>query len=175
MLRNRLITVLTLNDGVLFRTKQFQPDYRYTMNFVDAWSIDEICVLDVTRPGEGDRAAFFEVVSELASRCFVPLSCGGGVRTIEDVHALLRVGADKVVFNTGAMATPKLISRGGLMRGLGRGRLDRRLAARGRALRGLHPLWHAARGPRTGRVGGAAFKARRRRDPRHRDPKGRIP
>ena len=49
MLRTRLITVLTLNDGVLFRTKRFHPDYRYTMNFVDAWSIDEIVALDVTR------------------------------------------------------------------------------------------------------------------------------
>ncbi len=46
MLRKRLITLLTFVDGVLFRTKEFHPDYRYTMNFVDAWSIDEIIVLD---------------------------------------------------------------------------------------------------------------------------------
>ena len=50
MLRKRLITVLTFNDGVLFRTKDFIPDYRYTANFVDAWSIDEIVLLDITRP-----------------------------------------------------------------------------------------------------------------------------
>ncbi len=110
MLRRRLITVLTLNDGVLFRTKEFRPDYRYTMNFVDAWSIDEIVALDVTRPGHGERAAFYEVVQELAAKCFVPLSCGGGVRTIEDVHTLLRMGADKVVFNTGAVQRPELIT-----------------------------------------------------------------
>ena len=110
MLRQRLITVLTLNDGVLFRTKQFRPDYRYTMNFVDAWSIDEIVALDVTRPGQGDREAFYDVVRELAEKCFVPLACGGWVRTIEDVQALLRAGADKVVVNTGAIDRPELVT-----------------------------------------------------------------
>jgi len=110
MLRNRLVTVLTFNDGVLFRTKQFVPDYRYTMNFVDAWSVDEIVALDVTRPGHGSRATFFEVVEQLARGCFVPLACGGGVRTIDDVAALLRAGADKVVLNTGAIERPDLLT-----------------------------------------------------------------
>lgn len=110
MLRHRLITVLTLNDGVLFRTKEFQPDYRYTMNFVDAWSIDEIVALDVTRPGSGERSNFYAVVDELARRCFVPLACGGGVRSVDDVRALLRAGADKVVLNTGALDRPALIT-----------------------------------------------------------------
>ena len=45
MLRKRLITVLTFNEGVLFRTKLFTPDYRYTSNFVDTWSVDEIVAL----------------------------------------------------------------------------------------------------------------------------------
>ena len=110
MLRHRLITVLTLNDGILFRTKQFDPDYRYTMNFVDAWSIDEIVALDVTRPGQGDRATFFSMVEQLARRCFVPLACGGGIRTVDDVTKLLRHGADKAVLNTGAVERPELIS-----------------------------------------------------------------
>ena len=60
MLRKRIITVLTFNDGVLFRTKLFRPDYRYTLNFVDAWSVDEIVVLDVTRPGTGDKKNFYQ-------------------------------------------------------------------------------------------------------------------
>ncbi len=110
MLRHRLITVLTLNDGILFRTKQFDPDYRYTMNFVDAWSIDEIVALDVTRPGHGDRGTFFTMVEELARRCFVPLACGGGIRSVDDVTKLLRHGADKAVLNTGAVERPELIS-----------------------------------------------------------------
>lgn len=110
MLRTRLITVLTLNDGVLFRTKEFTPDYRYTMNFVDAWSIDEIVALDVTRPGHGSRESFYDVVAELAAKCFVPLACGGGVRSLEDARALLRMGADKIVVNTGAVDRPELVT-----------------------------------------------------------------
>src|SRR6185295_3055233 len=110
MLRHRLITVLTLNDGVLFRTKVFQPDYRYTLNFVDAWSVDEIVVLDVTRPGQGERRNFLQVVDAFARKCFVPLAAGGGVRTIMDVKALLSVGADKVVVNTGAIRRPEIIT-----------------------------------------------------------------
>jgi cyclase len=110
VVRNRLVTVLTLNDGVLFRTKQFVPDYRYTSNFVDLWSIDEIVVLDVTRPGHGDRAHFYDAVSRLAGDCFVPLAVGGGVRSVEDARTLLSVGADKVVVNTGALERPELIT-----------------------------------------------------------------
>lgn len=109
MLRKRLITVLTLNDGVLFRTRNFQPDYRYTINFVDAWSIDEMVVLDITRPGQGDRNNFYEVIKKVARNCFVPLAAGGGVRTIDEIKQLLKVGADKVVINTGAMKRPELI------------------------------------------------------------------
>jgi cyclase len=111
MLRHRLVTVLTLNDGVLYRTKQFHPDYRYTLSFVDAWSVDEIVLLDVTRPGAGDRANFDAVIDDMARRCFVPLACGGGVRSIDEVKRLLRVGADKVVLNTGAVEHPELVSQ----------------------------------------------------------------
>lgn len=110
MLRKRLITVLTFNDGVLFRTKKFHPDYRYTLNFVDAWSVDEIVVLDITRPGEGRRENFYSVVTEFADRCFVPLAAGGGVKTIEDFKTLLRLGADKVIINSEAVARPELIT-----------------------------------------------------------------
>lgn len=112
MLRNRLITVLTLNDGVLFRTRNFQPDYRYTLNFVDAWSVDEVVALDITRPGEGSREHFYAVIQDLATRCFVPLAAGGGVRGVEEIRNLLRLGADKVILNTGAVEDPQLIARG---------------------------------------------------------------
>lgn len=49
MLAKRIITTLMLNNGILFRTKNFIPDYRYTLNFVDMWSIDEVIVVDITR------------------------------------------------------------------------------------------------------------------------------
>lgn len=111
MLCNRLITMLTFNNGVLFRTKNFIPDYRYTLNFVDAWSVDEIVVLDVTPPGEGVRANFHAVIKGFAARCFVPLAAGGGVRSLEDFRTLLGVGADKVVIGTAALETPELITQ----------------------------------------------------------------
>jgi cyclase len=117
MLRKRLVTVLTFSDGVLFRTKLFRPDYRYTHNFVDTWSVDEIAALDVTRPGEGERGNFFKVVSHLARNCFVPLAAGGGIRSLDDVKRFMDVGADKVVVNTGAVRRPELISE--IARGYG--------------------------------------------------------
>ena len=110
MLRKRVVTVLTFNDGVLFRTKLFQPDYRYTLNFVDAWSVDEVVILDVTRPGQGKRENFEDVVASFARRCFVPVSAGGGIRSIEDVRRFMALGADKVVVNTGAIERPELIT-----------------------------------------------------------------
>jgi imidazole glycerol-phosphate synthase subunit HisF len=113
LLRNRLITVLTFNDGVLFRTKLFTPDYRYTHNFVDAWLVDEIVALDVTRPGtprsEASRA-FGDVLGDIARRCFVPLSAGGGIRNFDDAKRFMSYGADKVVVNTGALENPALIT-----------------------------------------------------------------
>lgn len=111
MLSKRLITVLTFNNGVLFRTKLFRPDYRYTLNFVDAWSADEIVVLDVSRPGESDTRSFHDAISDFARRCFVPLSAGGGIRNLDDVAHFLACGADKVVINTGALRDPELIRR----------------------------------------------------------------
>lgn len=111
MLRKRLVTVLTFNDGVLFRTKLFRPDYRYTLNFVDAWSVDEIIVLDVSRtaPAFRDRSAFLAVVERFARRCFVPLTIGGGLRSVDDVRYALQAGADKVAVNTGALQRPEII------------------------------------------------------------------
>lgn len=110
MLRKRLVTVLTFNDGVLFRTKDFLPDYRYTLNFVDAWSVDEIVVLDVTRPGGGQRANFLEVVRRFAGKCFVPLAAGGGLRHLDDVREMMGIGADKVVVNSAAIRRPEFIT-----------------------------------------------------------------
>jgi cyclase len=110
MLRKRLITVLTFNNGVLFRTKVFVPDYRYTLNFVDAWSVDEIIVLDITRDKEGNRENFYDVVDEFTNKCFVPLAAGGGVRTLDDFKTLLRIGADKVIINTEAVRRPDFIT-----------------------------------------------------------------
>ena len=110
MLRNRLITVLTLNDGTLFRTKLFQPDYRYTLNFVDTWSIDEVTMLDITRTENPNQQPFIDAISNLARHCFVPLAAGGGIRNVDDARRLIDAGADKIIVNTGALEIPELIS-----------------------------------------------------------------
>ncbi len=111
MLRKRVITVLTFNDGILFRTKTFIPDYRYTVNFVDAWSIDEIVLLDVTRPERRDPELFSSVVAKFSKNCFVPMCVGGGVRDLDDVKRYLDLGADKVAINTQAIEQPELITK----------------------------------------------------------------
>lgn len=100
MLRNRLITALTFNHGVLFRTKLFQPDYRYTANFIDAWSIDEIILLDITRPEEREVGVFEQVIESFAKKSFVPLCAGGGIKSTSDAKRFLDSGADKISVNT---------------------------------------------------------------------------
>lgn len=111
MLKRRVITVLTFNDGVLFRTKIFTPDYRYTVNFVDAWSIDEIVLLDISRPERRKPQLFHSVVDYFSRNCFVPLCVGGGVRNLDDFGRYLDLGADKISVNTAVIEEPNLVSR----------------------------------------------------------------
>ncbi len=70
---------------------------------------DELTFLDVTA-SSGDRATMFDVVARTAEEVFIPLTVGGGVRTVDDVDRLLRAGADKVGVNTAAIARPALIA-----------------------------------------------------------------
>jgi cyclase len=70
---------------------------------------DELTFLDVTA-SSGDRATMFDVVARTAEEVFIPLTVGGGVRTVDDVDRLLRAGADKVGVNTAAVARPQLIA-----------------------------------------------------------------
>lgn len=76
----------------------------------DAAGADELMFLDITASHEG-RAAMIEVVARTADACFMPLSVGGGVRSVDDARALLRAGADKVSLNTAAVEDPDLIAR----------------------------------------------------------------
>jgi cyclase len=74
----------------------------------DAQGADELCFLDITASHEG-RDTIVEVVRRTAERVFMPLTVGGGIRTVDDVHTLLRAGADKVSINTAAVATPEFV------------------------------------------------------------------
>ena len=100
MVRNRLITILTINNGVLFRTRNFIPDYRYTLNFVDAWSIDEIVILDITRERNKGKGMFYSTVENFAKNCFVPICVGGKIKTISEVRKFQELGVDKILINS---------------------------------------------------------------------------
>lgn len=75
----------------------------------DAEGADELTFLDITA-SSGDRATTFDIVSSTAEQVFIPLTVGGGVRTVDDVDRLLRAGADKVGINTAAIARPEVIA-----------------------------------------------------------------
>ena len=70
--------------------------------------VDELVYLDITATNDG-RPPDFETVDDLADECFMPLTVGGGVRTVEHVRRLLKVGADKVAINSAAIEHPALI------------------------------------------------------------------
>lgn len=111
MLAKRLILSLTLNDGVLFRTKRFRPDYRYSINFVDIELADEILLLDVTRyPRGGSRENFWAAVQRFSRELFLPATIGGHfMDTGEIARAFHDYGTDKILINTEAFRQPEFI------------------------------------------------------------------
>ena len=114
MLAKRIITTLMLNNGILFRTKNFIPDYRYTLNFVDMWSIDEVIVVDITRKLDfknKKKKIFFDELKKISSNAYVPLTAGGGIRSLKDIELLLKNGADKVLINNICFENIKFIKK----------------------------------------------------------------
>ena len=75
----------------------------------DAEGADELVFLDITA-SSGDRATTYDIISRTAEQVFIPLTVGGGVRTVQDVDRLLRAGADKVGVNSAAVARPELVA-----------------------------------------------------------------
>ena len=110
MLKKRLIISLTFNDGILFRTKKFHPDYRYTKNFVDLWTADEIILLDVSKKNKLSKK-FLEIVKYFSLNCFVPISAGGGIKSMKDVSLLFKTGVDKVIINSSTYKNPNLVKK----------------------------------------------------------------
>ena len=116
MLKKRLIACLLWRDGMLVQSKGFKHTNSvgsaYTaIDFFNTWSIDEIVLLDVTRE-PNKREQFHRDLTELSSRCFVPLAVGGWVETVEEMRRLLSEGADKVVINSGAFQNEQFIREG---------------------------------------------------------------
>ena len=114
MLKTRIIPCLDVNNGRVVKGINFVDlvdagDPVEQAVVYDAAGADELCFLDITASHE-NRSTIVEVVAKTAEKCFMPLTVGGGVRTVEDVRTLLIAGADKVSINTAAIKNPKLIN-----------------------------------------------------------------
>ena len=108
MIKKRIVITLTFNDGVLFRTKKFKPDYRYTKNFVDLWSIDELIIINFSKKKNINN--FIKTIDFFSKNCFVPITVGGGIKKLEEVDLLFRNGADKVLLGSNSIDNPDLIN-----------------------------------------------------------------
>lgn len=114
MLKTRIIPCLDVNNGRVVKGINFidlvdAGDPVEQAVIYDAAGADELCFLDITASHE-NRSTIVEVVAKTAEKCFMPLTVGGGVRTVEDVRTLLIAGADKVSINTAAIKNPQLIN-----------------------------------------------------------------
>ena len=116
MLTRRIIPCLDVTGGRVVKGTQFlnlrdAGDPVELAAYYDAEGADELTFYDITASSDG-RATMIEVVRRAAEQVFIPLTVGGGVRTVEDMYHLLRAGADKVSINTAAVANPQLIADG---------------------------------------------------------------
>lgn len=113
MLTKRIIPCLDVKDGRVVKGINFVSlrdagDPVEQAAVYDRQGADEICFLDISASPEG-RSTITDIVTHTAEQVFVPLTVGGGVRTVEDVRRLLGAGADKVAMNTAAIRNPALI------------------------------------------------------------------
>ncbi len=115
MLKTRIIPCLDVADGRVVKGVNFVDlvdagDPVEAAIAYDAAGADELCFLDIHATHE-NRGTMYDLAQRTAEHCFMPLTVGGGVRTVDDVRALLLAGADKVSFNSAAVADPDVIAR----------------------------------------------------------------
>ncbi len=113
MLKARIIPCLDVKDGRVVKGVNFvglrdAGDPVEQARVYDEAGADELCFLDITASHE-DRGILLDVVRRTAEACFMPLTVGGGVRTVDDIRQLLLAGADKVSINTAAVKTPDFV------------------------------------------------------------------
>ena len=114
MLAKRIIPCLDVTGGRVVKGVNFVDlrdagDPVQVAKAYDAAGADELCFLDITATHE-NRGIIFDVVRQTAEQCFMPLTVGGGVRTIDDIRNLLLAGADKVSINTAAVRNPEFVA-----------------------------------------------------------------
>lgn len=126
MLKRRLIPVLFLKNGLIVRSEGFS-DFREFGNPVGQlerlsdWNADELIYVDITRSGDYDlkrddhkirrRSTIIEILRDIAQSCFMPLTFGGRIRTLEQVDGFMANGADKIIINSGAYCYPDLVTQ----------------------------------------------------------------
>jgi cyclase len=113
VLKMRVIPCLDVKDGRVVKGVNFVDlvdagDPVAQARFYDAEGADELCFLDITASVEG-RETLYEAVRRTAEQCLMPLTVGGGVRTVDDIRRLLLSGADKVSINTASVARPEFV------------------------------------------------------------------
>lgn len=116
MLTKRIIPCLDVTGGRVVKGTKFLElrdagDPVECAKAYDAQGADELVFLDITASSD-NRNTMVEVVERTASECFMPLTVGGGIRTVEDMNVMLRAGADKVSINTSAIQRPELVREG---------------------------------------------------------------
>jgi len=115
MLKKRIIPCLDVKDGrvvkgINFTNLKDAGDPVEQAKIYSDSGADEICFLDITASHE-NRSILLDKVSQTANSCLIPLTVGGGVRSLEDIQNLLRAGADKVSINTAAVLNPDFVSQ----------------------------------------------------------------
>lgn len=126
MLKNRLIPVVLLRNGVVVQSKGFRRYQRLgnptaIVQRLSDWAADELIYLDISKHqvydlGRADlnvpnRESILEILGDVASKAFMPLTFGGGIRTLDDALARIRAGADKITVNTQPLENPDFINR----------------------------------------------------------------
>src|SRR5258708_19460856 len=113
MLKMRVIPCLDVKDGRVVKGVNFVDltdagDPVEQARIYDREGADELCFLDITASHE-NRDTIYDVVRRTADQCFMPLTVGGGVRTVDDIRNLLLAGTDKVSINTAAVSRPEFV------------------------------------------------------------------
>lgn len=114
MLKTRILPVVLLTGYNVVKSIKFDT-FRTLGNPItvsrvyDSRGVDELVLLDIRATNEG-RGPNLEIIADISSECFMPLTVGGGIQTVEQAREILRNGADKIAINTSAVLNPKLIS-----------------------------------------------------------------
>jgi imidazole glycerol-phosphate synthase subunit HisF len=114
VLKNRLIPILILNGNKIvqsFNFRNYLPigNIKTAIEFFNNWDVDEIVLLDIMATRDG-RKPGIKIIEEVAKDCFVPLTIGGGIKSVKDVRDVIRAGADKVIIGSEALRKPELIT-----------------------------------------------------------------